>query len=123
LLALLASAALPIGLNLWWWRRDRRKAESLAVEARRPPPFLGQGPWPRVSFLVPAWNEAGTIERCLQGVNQLTYPDLEVIVCAGGEDGTYALATRQAGQRIHVIQQQLGEGRQHALQRCFEASS
>lgn len=123
LVALAASIALPATLNLWLWHRDRRRAERLAAGERPIAPFAKHEPAPRVSFLVAAWNEADMIDRCIEAVEQLTYPDLELVLCAGGSDGTFALAARHLDARVKVIEQQPGEGKQHALQRCLEAST
>ena len=72
--------------------------------AHLPAPFGPDEPTPRVSFLVAAWNEAGMIERCLRAVAGLSYPDVELVLCAGGSDGTFALAARYAGDKLRVIE-------------------
>jgi cellulose synthase/poly-beta-1,6-N-acetylglucosamine synthase-like glycosyltransferase len=45
--------------------------------------------FPPVSVIVPAWNEKGTIERCIQSLKNINYPVWEAIILAGGKDGTY----------------------------------
>ncbi len=63
--------------------------------------------WPSVSVIVPAWQEAGTIERCLRALDEVDYPSWEVLVVAGGADGT--LETARAAvtdpDRVTVIRQ------------------
>src|SRR3954447_18716457 len=44
--------------------------------------------WPRVSVLIPAWNEAGTLPHALSSLRNQRYPDWEAIIIAGGTDGT-----------------------------------
>jgi len=72
-----------------------------------------------VSVLLPAWNERRLLGRCLESLLSLDWPCLEVIVSAGGEDGTYDEARRYAGTRVTVIEQRRGEGKQRALRRCL----
>ncbi len=71
-----------------WWSAVRRGA--LARQAIRatptPPEAIAE---PFVSVLIPAWNEAGTIESCLSSLEQVSYRNLEVVVIAGGDDGTF----------------------------------
>lgn len=51
--------------------------------------------WPRISVVVCAHNEDGTLERCLRSLQACDYPDLEVIVCNDGStDDTDAVARR-----------------------------
>lgn len=70
---------------------------------------------PPVSALVPAWNEATRIGRCIQSLLAIDWPQLEILVSAGGNDGTFEVARRYANDRVLVIEQQPGEGKQAAL--------
>ena len=57
----------------------------------------GGGPVrPAVSILVPAWCERGTIEKCIRALQGLDYPTWEVLILAGGSDGTYEAACQYA---------------------------
>jgi hypothetical protein len=80
---------------------------------------------PSVSVLLPAWNEAVMLRRCLDSILAIDWPKLEVVLCAGGNDGTLEIANRYAAdypERIILLRQNAGEGKQHALRRCFERS-
>jgi O-antigen biosynthesis protein len=49
--------------------------------------------WPRVSVVVCAYNEERRLRECLASLEQVDYPDLEVIVCDDGStDATLAIA-------------------------------
>ncbi|MCC7371772.1 MAG: glycosyltransferase [Chloroflexi bacterium] len=74
---------------------------------------------PLVSVLVAAWNERDTIGALIDSFESLTYPAAELILCAGGRDGTYELASQRASDRIRVVYQEPGLGKQRALQRCY----
>jgi cellulose synthase/poly-beta-1,6-N-acetylglucosamine synthase-like glycosyltransferase len=78
---------------------------------------------PRVSMLIPAWNEACYISQCLNSALGLRYPKKEIIVCAGGQDETYATAKTFEEQGVIVLEQAPGMGKQKALERCFEHSN
>lgn len=75
-----------------------------------------------VSVLLPAWNEAVMIERCLESLLALNWPELEIIICAGGDDATLEISRSYAGERVTVLEQRPGEGKQAALRRCFAHS-
>ena len=118
-------AALPLGLlglaavaayNWRQWQRDK----SLLAQIQEPEPLPPLEEWPElplVSVLVAAWNEADFIERHIESFRALRYPNKELVLCAGGDDKTYELAREHAGEGIAVLEQQLGEGKQHALER------
>jgi cellulose synthase/poly-beta-1,6-N-acetylglucosamine synthase-like glycosyltransferase len=77
---------------------------------------------PLVSVLVPAWNAAATLDRCLASLLAIDHPPSEVIVCAGGKDGTWEVAKRAAEahpRRITLIAQRAGGGKQGALRDCL----
>jgi glycosyltransferase involved in cell wall biosynthesis len=77
---------------------------------------------PVVSVLLPAWNAAATLDRCLASLLAIDHPPSEVVVCAGGNDGTWGIAERAAAahpQRITLIAQRAGEGKQGALRDCL----
>ena len=110
-----------LGLVALWnwraWRHDRALADRLRAEEPEPVELAAT---PRVSVLVAAWNEADMIEGHIKSFLALRYPNKELILCAGGSDGTYALARRYAGERVTVLEQQTAEGKQAALRRCLE---
>ena len=108
--------------NLRAWRRavalERDQDVDDAFE-----PSSRWGVRPSISILVAAWNEAPLIERHLASFARLTYSDLQMVICAGGTDGTYAIASRFAGDRLIVLEQRSGEGKQSALRRCLAAAT
>jgi len=120
-----AAAVLAGAVALVWhnWRQWRRETALLAASA----PAAGtqafsHATWPRlprVSALVAAWNERGTIDEHIRSFLTLSYGEKELVLCAGGEDGTYRMAQRWAGPGVKVLEQLPGEGKQAALQRCL----
>jgi GT2 family glycosyltransferase len=96
-----------------WWRgghdiedwsfglvdRDRRPKAALRavswVFADAPFPEQHRRSWPKVSVVVCVHNAAGSLGECLTAVDQLDYPDFEVLVVDDGSvDDTPAIAGR-----------------------------
>jgi poly-beta-1,6 N-acetyl-D-glucosamine synthase len=86
--------------------------------------YLDRGPeelhdTPRVSVLVPAYNEAPVIAASIRSLLQLDYPDLEILVIDdGSSDDTYARAAafegRHGSTRVRAIRKPNG-GKADAL--------
>jgi glycosyltransferase involved in cell wall biosynthesis len=72
--------------------------------------------------LAPAWNEAENLPSHIKAFEALTYPAKELIVCAGGADGSYDIACQHASDQTHVLQQVAGEGKQSALRRSLQVA-
>jgi cellulose synthase/poly-beta-1,6-N-acetylglucosamine synthase-like glycosyltransferase len=73
------------------------------------------GPDPGVSVLVAAWNEADRIGACLAALDSISWPRLQILVSAGGNDRTYEIACKFSSDRISIFPQQAGVGKQAAL--------
>ena len=76
-------------------RRDRDPKPALAAvrKAFDEVPFQPDLPWPRISVVVCTYNGERTIRDCFEGLTELEYPDLEVIVVDDGStDATAAIA-------------------------------
>src|SRR5262245_55148737 len=114
---LLVGFVIVIVRNWQLCMRDRALARRLRADWTTKP-TLSQTP--RVSALVAAWNEARGIAEHIGSFLALSYPNIELILCAGGPDGTFELASRHADERVIVLDQHPGEGKQHSLARCLE---
>jgi cellulose synthase/poly-beta-1,6-N-acetylglucosamine synthase-like glycosyltransferase len=109
---------LALALVFWHlrlWQRDRSRIAAQPVASVCP---LQQSPL--VSVLVPAWNEADNLPAHIAAFESLTYPAKELILCAGGTDGSYDIACQHANANIHVLEQVAGEGKQSALRRSLQ---
>lgn len=114
---LLVGGLLCVAAHNWrLWQRDRTLAQRLSAE-QTPAPTLSRTP--RVSVLVAAWNERGHIEAHIRSFLALRYPAIELVLCAGGSDETLERAKSYASERVIVLEQRPGEGKQRALARCF----
>jgi len=104
--------------NLYQWKQfgkfSKRKTQLDIL-----PPIDSWSNRPKVSVLVAAWNEAALIRQHIDSFLSLRYPHIEMIICAGGSDGTYSIAQRSATEDIIVLQQNPGQGKQRALRECF----
>lgn len=117
-LLLLTAGLAAVTASEWRaWQAD------LCRPAPSPPSPLPPGPRPRVSVLVAAWRERGRIGRLLRSFDALRYPNKELVLCAGGDDGTWDEALRHAGEGVRLLVQQPGEGKWRALRRCLDEAS
>lgn len=91
-LAALACATLPAGLTLANLRAFRRAPQPREA-----------GPWPRVSVLVPARNEAAVIERLARDVLASRHVEVELVILDDDStDGTAAIVERLAAEDARV---------------------
>src|SRR5712671_6419188 len=83
-------------------RADRSPKPALGAvrEALAEAPFSANLPWPRISVVVCSYNGARTIRDCLDGLEQLAYPDYEVIVVDDGSTDSTAAIARQYDYRL-----------------------
>jgi GT2 family glycosyltransferase len=120
-LILVGGLAFAAVYNALRWPQDDARARLLRCARLEPPPeFLTT---PRISIVAAAWNERELIGRHLQSVLALDYPNLEYVLCAGGDDGTYELASGYQNPRIRVLRQRPGEGLLSAINRCLAMAS
>ena len=98
------------------WQADKVLVGQLQQEQQALPELSHT---PKISVLVAAWNEQPHLKTHLESFLNLTYPQIELVLCAGGTDGTLELAHRYAGARVKVLEQLPGEGKQRALAKAY----
>jgi len=90
-------------------RRERNDGDFYAIP---------DGDLPRVTLLVPAYREAATIDRTLQALHDLDYPDYEVLVVDDGSpDATAEIAHRHVSldARFRLLRKEVNEGKAMAM--------
>jgi cellulose synthase/poly-beta-1,6-N-acetylglucosamine synthase-like glycosyltransferase len=71
--------------------------------------------YPPISIIVPAYNEEVTIQKCLDTLLQLDYPQYDIIVVDDGStDQTLDLVQSYANPKVKIISQP-NQGKAHAL--------
>ena len=76
---------------LAWVQHRRTRAREAAAPT---PPAETAGQWPRLSIIVPAYNEEVNAVRSLESLLRLDYPDFEVVfIDDGSKDATHALVS------------------------------
>lgn len=107
-----------IGTLYAHWRARRKLPAQIPTHT---PPVLQlwEGERPKVSLLVPAWNEAVMLPRFFASFQALRYPNKELILCVGGQDGSLALAQGWASEGVKVLEQRAGQGKWGAIQQMF----
>lgn len=103
--------------NYWKWQSDHNLALEIREQSVEPVTLKCS---PKVSVLVAAWNEEALIERHIRSFLELRYPNKQLILCAGGGDQTYHLASQYESHGVTVLKQLPGQGKQYALRKCFE---
>ncbi len=84
-----------------WTDHPRRAGEAGGVRFATNPPGDRRGHGGRVTVVVCAYNAAATIGECLDAIERLRYPEVEVIVVDDGStDETAAIAARHPGVRL-----------------------
>ena len=105
-------------LHTWRWLK--------AEPWKDPEPFDWRPPSDaaKVSFLVPAWNAASDIPEFIEAYSALSYPNKELILVAGGTDGSLNIAEESAiDADILVAEQTRNQRKQGALRDAFARSS
>jgi len=103
--------------HLWGARHDKALALRLRQQTSESPQLHITL---KVSVLVAAWNEVGIIREHIESFLRLHYPNKELILCIGGDDGSYEIACQYTGGSVVLLEQHTGEGKQRALRRCLE---
>jgi len=75
------------------------------------------------SALVAAWNEERNLNQHLLSFKALARPDCDLIISAGGTDGSYGIAKRFECSNVKVLRQAPGQGKQRALYTCLKYAS
>ncbi|MGB1249180.1 MAG: glycosyltransferase [Candidatus Promineifilaceae bacterium] len=105
------------------WQGDQHKLAHHQTTKLSVPPLEQWQDRPTVSILVAAWNEGASVAALIQSFYALRYPHKQLVVCAGGTDDTFAIAQSAADERVVVVKQVAGMGKQRALHHAFPATT
>jgi glycosyltransferase involved in cell wall biosynthesis len=70
---------------------------------------------PMVSFCIPTYNNADTLERCLNSINLQKYPSLEIIIVDGGSSDDTLKIAKKFTKNIFYDPGKLGSARQTSI--------
>ena len=93
-----------VGCVYWLWMLvgTCRVVRAVPMLERASPPLPQE--WPRLSVIIPACNEAATLEAALSSVLRQVYPDLEIILIDDrSTDGTAEIVDRMAANDPRII--------------------
>lgn len=96
---------------LRWWISPKKNSTD--------PTGIGS-PIPSVTFLVAAWNAELNVEPFIRSFSAITGLDKQLVLCAGGSDGTLGQALSYNSDTIIVVEQDAIDGKQQALKKALE---
>lgn len=101
--------------------RDKNYISALEnIKAFKPLSLQDFDNLPTVNIIVPAWKEGEIFNGCLLQISKLSYPNLKVIVNAGGSDETINIAESfKKNTNFSVIYQKTGQGKIKAINDCL----
>lgn len=77
---------------------------------------------PKISIVMPSYNQAGFIEKSIESVLAQSYPNLELIVMDGGsDDGTINILKKYEKRLVWVSEQDNGQA--HAINKGFQLAT
>ena len=94
------------------------------VECPQLPETMPDGqPWPRISIVVPSYNQGNFIEESIRSIVCQGYPNLELIIIDGGStDGTLDILEKYQWNITFWVSEP-DRGQSHALNKGFARSS
>jgi cellulose synthase/poly-beta-1,6-N-acetylglucosamine synthase-like glycosyltransferase len=95
-------------------------------EHLNPPPLPDYALWPRlplVSIIVAAWNEEAIIGKFLCSLEEIKYPNVELILVSGGDDKTVPFSQTKPNCQAIYIEQLAGDGKFESIKKGFAQAS
>ncbi len=76
--------------------------------------------WPRISIIIPSYNQGPYIEATLRSVLDQNYPALELIVMDGGSNDSTGEVLERYRDRIAILESKRDRGQSHAINKGME---
>ncbi|MEM9291336.1 MAG: glycosyltransferase [Acidobacteriota bacterium] len=81
------------------------------------------GGWPRISVVIPSYNQGAFLEEALRSLLLQGYPDLEILVLDGGSDDESVSILEHYDAHLSFWQSAPDEGQSDAINRGFERAT
>jgi|SRR5690554_5481368 len=78
---------------------------------------------PKISIVIPSFNQGKFIERTLESIFQQAYRNLEVIIIDGGSDDETVDILKRYDDRLHYWESEPDRGQSHALNKGFQRAT
>ncbi|MHA1756049.1 MAG: glycosyltransferase [Promethearchaeota archaeon] len=76
---------------------------------------------PLINIIIPAWKEGEPFKKCLEAISNLSYPNLQIIVNAGGSEKCINIANSfKTKKKFKIIYQKKGDGKIKAINDCLK---
>lgn len=104
----------PLGKTGWPWTEESPQLPDTMPDGR---------PWPRVSIVMPSYNQEQFIEESIRSVLLQGYPDLEFLIIDGGStDGTVDIIPKYEKWLAYWVSES-DRGQSHAINKGLERST
>lgn len=104
----------PAGRQGWPWTEAHAPESAASPDGR---------PWPRISIVVPSYQQARYVEETIRSILLQGYPDLELMVMDGGSsDGTAELLRRYDPWLSYWVSER-DRGQTHAINKGLERAT
>ena len=102
----------PPGRSGWPWER-----------ASSTGPIVADAKWPRITIVIPSYNQGRFIEETIRSVLLQDYPDLELIVFDGGSTDESVEVIRKYEQHLAYWASEADRGQTHAINKGLERAT
>lgn len=76
--------------------------------------------WPRISIIIPSYNQGHYIEETIRSVVDQGYPSLQLIVMDGGSTDSTGAVLERYRDRIAILESKRDRGQSHAINKGLE---
>jgi len=84
---------------------------------------LGFPPWPKISVVIPSFNQASYLRQTIKSVLDQKYPNLELIVIDGGSTDGTASILKDFESKLHYSVTEPDHGQAHAINKGMQRAT
>lgn len=85
--------------------------------------YKGNKPWPKVSIIIPSYNQGSFIEETILSVVRQNYPNMELIIIDGGSKDNTVEVIKKYAKHITYWVSEKDNGQSHAINKGWEKAT